>query len=133
MATVTELLQQLVKLAEAGEDVGIEAHGLCDCGDHIRHNNGGNYHPRCWVRYDAERREFVVTFGNSREWFPGDNEYPCPVCEQVYRGDEDHRHIPINLPHALNGLAEEICQYIGRGSVYLWTDGGHSTVAAAYL
>jgi len=130
--TVKELLQQLVELVEAGEWAAIEGRGLCDCGTHIRHNNGGNYHPRCWVRYNAERREFVVTFGNSREWFPGDDEYPCPICERVYRWDEDHRHIPIDL-FAINVLAEEICQHIGKGSVYLVTDGGHNTIAAAYL
>jgi len=128
--TIRQLLHKMVNLAESGEEVMIVARERCDCGDAIRHNNGGNYHNRAWVRYSTERREFIVTLGNSREWFPGDEEYMCSVCERTYRNDEHHVHIP--LEH-LDTVATNICEHIREGSVYLLRSNGHDTIAAAYL
>ena len=43
----------------------------CNCGEHIRHNNGGNYHKmyKLYI-YDGD---YYILETNSRERFPSDN------------------------------------------------------------
>ena len=56
----------------------------CDCGSHIRHNNGGNYHRsvelHAFVAPDDESWCVVLEHTNTREDFPRE-EYECLVWD----------------------------------------------------
>lgn len=43
------LAEAIVKFEETGE---LNIYEPCDCGSHIRHNNGGNYHEEVYLRKD---------------------------------------------------------------------------------
>lgn len=46
----------------------------CDCGDRIRHFNGGNYHASTWLKLFREGKAWclVLVEKDSREIFPND-------------------------------------------------------------
>ncbi len=46
----------------------------CDCGSHVRHNNGGNYHRQIYLETFCldDRYAVVLVDTTSRETFPGD-------------------------------------------------------------
>lgn len=67
----------------------------CDCGDRIRHNNGGNYHVTAWVRtFHVRDNEtgarvpdvwaIVIHDDSSREVFPKD-EFEQLVFDGMWR------------------------------------------------
>jgi hypothetical protein len=48
-ARVEKTIEELKKLLD-GERIAI--YEPCDCGSHIRHNNGGNYHDEVYIARD---------------------------------------------------------------------------------
>lgn len=51
--------EKRIKVEEAKKDFvvksKIEIHEPCNCGDHIRHNDGGNYHESVFMQIDEGR------------------------------------------------------------------------------
>jgi hypothetical protein len=123
-----EIREMLCRLIWSPEQLKIVGSAACDCGEIVRHNNGGNYHRKVWVfRADGE---FAVVFGSTRDWFVGDEEWLCEDCHVWVRDDEDHRHYSIE---EVEELEREIVDYIGEGGVvYLLTVSGE-TIGVRYL
>jgi hypothetical protein len=90
----------------------IRAYGRCDCGDQIRHRNGGNYHPAVEVRRES-KGNYAVSLVSTREKFPSDHWGDCP-CGASYLEGEEHFHT--NSPEK---VADAILRHLGKegGSV----------------
>lgn len=98
-------LDLVLDLAAEIEWSRIIAHGRCDCGSHVRHRNGGNYHPAA----EVIRRggDYAVSLTSSREFFPGDRWGDCP-CGARYLEGEEHFHTS-----SPNEVAEAILRHLG--------------------
>lgn len=59
----------------------------CNCGSHIRHNNGGNYHQTIYLRND-EGHHFVKYASTCELSEPAEWE-PCEDPEAVIRKNDD--------------------------------------------
>jgi len=69
---------------EAGEVVICEP---CDCGSHIRHNNGGNYHATIELKRDGE--QVFVRYDTTCELTPPAEWEECTDPEGVIRENAD--------------------------------------------
>jgi hypothetical protein len=91
----------------------IDMSAPCDCGWQVRHDNGGNYHPRAMVfefeRGDHKDYAVVLTDTRCRSDF-GDRPNACDECGlAVYEG-EQHFHITRGaLPWVPRLIAESWC------------------------
>jgi late competence protein required for DNA uptake (superfamily II DNA/RNA helicase) len=123
--TLKEMLHMVTQSGGRLMIIGCER---CNCGEIIRHNNGGNYHRRVWIYW--VNGEFVVWWGNTKEWFPGDEEWWCDDCLMFGRQDENHSHYTID---EVDMLVEEILDWVGSGAIYLEDAKSRNTVAAVYI
>ncbi len=59
----------------------------CDCGNHVQHNNGGNYHDEIYLRCDEGqvfiKRETTCELVPRAEW------EPCDDWEKVIQDNAD--------------------------------------------
>jgi len=55
----------------------------CNCGSHIRHNNGGNYHDEIYLRHDSGKD--FVKFETTCELEPPAEWQECEDVESVVR------------------------------------------------
>jgi len=111
-----QIQKEIVKLLERlrnGEGEWIEGREVCDCGDIVRHNNGGNYHARVWIY--PYKDGWSITFGSSRESFPGDEWWHCE-CGSEVRSDETHRHYKQD---EVEKAAADVMEWIREGDVTL--------------
>ena len=65
----------------------------CDCGSHIRHNDGGNYHARIQIAYD-DGRYYVKEGSTCRllpppEWEEATEDYVKRLIEEALKEDWD--------------------------------------------
>ena len=74
-------------------DVIFRAEGPCDCGDVVRHNDGGNYHPVVLVVEGRSGYVVILTdtrfrraFGDEPEFVDGVRIYPD---ERIIRVDDE--------------------------------------------
>jgi hypothetical protein len=75
----------------------IDMSAPCDCGEQIRHNNGGNYHQRVLVfKYD-KGYAVVLTDTRCRSDF-GDQPTTCDECGLTLYERELHFHITGRVP-----------------------------------
>jgi hypothetical protein len=110
----------LEMVRRSGGELLVVGEGRCDCGGIIRHNNGGNYHPGCKVYWTGEhmwREDFAVWWSNTREAFPGDEEWRCRECGMWGRQDDRHSHFKAE---EMEEMERRIVEYVGKGgTVYL--------------
>jgi hypothetical protein len=87
----------------------IEMSAPCDCGWQVRHENGGNYHPRAVVYEYDHGYAVILTNTRCRSDF-GDRPTACDECGlAVYEG-EQHFHITRGaLPWVPRLIAESWC------------------------
>jgi hypothetical protein len=86
----------------------------CNCGDHIRHNNGGNYHQtvNLITVTNGEAWCVVLEETNTRESFPGDTfETLCANNQSFYLCQRGHKaKADIDLMSFRKGEAEILAQ-----------------------
>jgi hypothetical protein len=51
----------------------------CDCGDSVRHHDGGHYHDVIEIREVAPGL-YLGVLSDTREVFPADEHHVCPTC-----------------------------------------------------
>ena len=107
MSGVLRLLSRL----KAGEGSCIIGYERCDCGEQIRHCNGGNYHRKAWVIVYSDG--FSVTLGDTRDLFDSDETEDCD-CGMWFRADEIHLH-----ETNAEAVARIMIDYIREGSIVL--------------
>jgi len=110
-----QIQKEIVKLLERlrnGEGEWIEGREVCDCGDVIRHNNGGNYHAKAWVYPHNDGWSLIL--GSTREDFPGDEWWSCEECGLEIRSDEIHKHY---RGDEVEKAAAELMEWIKRGDI----------------
>ena len=108
MSGVLRLLSRL----KAGEGSCIIGYERCDCGEQIRHCNGGNYHRKAWVIVYSDG--FSVTLGDTRDLFSSDEVVDCD-CGRWFRADEIHLH-----ETDAEKVAQILVDYIKEGSIVLY-------------
>ncbi len=70
-------------IREFQEEKFLAIHEPCDCGSHIRHNNGGNYHDIITLRRDSG--QVFVKYGTTCELTPPVLWEVCEDPEAVIR------------------------------------------------
>jgi hypothetical protein len=96
---IVEFVSRLEKYAwEPGVDekaLRLVAVGDCDCGDHVRHNDGGNYHSVIIVRLVPDPvflRRYSLTITDTRDSFTSEQWYQCTECGEEVRSGDTHLH-----------------------------------------
>lgn len=59
----------------------------CDCGSHVRHNNGGNYHDQIFLRLDSG--QMFVKYETTCVLVPPSEWNGCKDAEDVIRNFSD--------------------------------------------
>jgi hypothetical protein len=60
----------------------------CDCGSHIQHNNGGNYHEEIYLKRDSGK--VFVKYGTTCELVPLAHWAECNDFEEVIKQNADY-------------------------------------------
>ena len=76
--------QAIIQFSETGSLVINEP---CDCGSHIRHNNGGNYHDIIFLQHDGDQA--FVKYETTCELTPPAEWETCDDPEKVIRDHAD--------------------------------------------
>jgi len=118
-----DLLKELRDLVRASAEWEIVLEERCDCGELIRHFDGGNYHRRCLI-VPVHSSEIAVTFsstcviGLKRE---------CDYCHYRIREHDRHEH---HYARELVEIMKQAMRWVGEGwaEVRIRTPDGHEVV-----